>query len=416
MKKSIFWLILFLFVLLLLEGISYSALFFLKEYRNIEYSPAITDLKQNQKDSLKKLIKNELSYYKFSKELGWAPKENGFSDEFGYRADSHGIRSDREYTLTPSVNKFRISTFGDSFTEGAEVTNKETWEEELTNINPLFEVINFGVGGYGTDQAYLRYIKDGIKYNSHIVFLGLLTENIHRSVSTFRPFYVPNSMFPLGKPRFIVKDDKLQLIENPIQDVSQLEDLVNDSKNTLPTLGKYDYYYNNSNKQSILDFFSSLRLYKVLKDIMFNNSIYNLGYAKSYYDKEREEFIVTAKIIEKFVETALENDSLPIILVFPNAYDITRYQKFKTKIHQPLIDNLYAKGFLYIDLLDAFFTFGKGKMRNEFFAKGGHYSPLGNEVVAKYLSLYLNRSNFDSKNKINEAKEHLKSLISTKNN
>ena len=67
-------------------------------------------------------------------------------------------------------------------------------------------------------------------------------------------------------------------------------------------------------------------------------------------------------------------------------------------------------------MLDAFFTFGKGKMRNEFFAKGGHYSPLGNEVVAKYLSLYLNRSNFDSKNKINEAKEHLKSLISTKNN
>ena len=50
------------------------------------------------------------------------------------------------------------------------------------------EALNFGVGGFGLDQAYLRYLEDGIQYNSHIVLIGFMSENIYRNVIPIVPF------------------------------------------------------------------------------------------------------------------------------------------------------------------------------------------------------------------------------------
>ena len=52
----------------------------------------------------------------------------------------------------------------------------------MESYDSNMEVINFGVGGFGLDQAYLRYLEDGIQYKSHIVMIGFMSENIYRNV------------------------------------------------------------------------------------------------------------------------------------------------------------------------------------------------------------------------------------------
>jgi len=53
----------------------------------------------------------------------------------------------------------RINTYGDSFTESAQVSDGETWQEYLA-AHLGEPVRNFGVGGYGLYQAYRRMIRE----------------------------------------------------------------------------------------------------------------------------------------------------------------------------------------------------------------------------------------------------------------
>jgi len=77
-----------------------------------------------------------------------------------------------------------------------------------------------GVGGYGTDQAYLRF-KLNTQDKSKVVIMGFLTENIFRNVNQFRNLLYPDHRYAL-KPRFILdRDGNLELI--PLINVSKNE-------------------------------------------------------------------------------------------------------------------------------------------------------------------------------------------------
>lgn len=52
----------------------------------------------------------------------------------------------------------RLNTYGDSFTQGAQVSNGETWQEVLA-AHFHEPIRNFGVGGYGVYQAYRRLLR-----------------------------------------------------------------------------------------------------------------------------------------------------------------------------------------------------------------------------------------------------------------
>jgi uncharacterized FlgJ-related protein len=57
-----------------------------------------------------------------------------------------------------------------------------------------------------------------------------------------------------------------------------------------------------------------------------------------------------------------------------------------------LLDWLIIRHFKYVDLRVAFEKFGQEYETQEFFSGLGHYSVLGNKVVAKYLQEYLSRN------------------------
>ena len=384
MRQLGFWLILALAMFAALELSCSAALFLLEKVRHITYDPiSVRSISKRDRSMLEDLLAGRTNYVIYSSSLGWTIKPNGFAPL--YRANSKGMRARREYTLAPSKNVLRISTFGDSFTHGDGVGNKDTWQEVMMSTDRSLEVLNFGVGGFGLDQAFLRYQQDGAMYHSQIVLIGFLSENIYRSVNVFRPFYASGTTLPLAKPRFIFEDGRLVLLRNPMRDLSQYRDLLTSPERILPKLGAHDYYFRTRYKEGHFDFLPSVRLLQV--------STYHLvehrtGIEKNgYYDTDSEAFKITAAIFDQFVDTVSRTGAVPIIVVMPSGGDVVRYRKDGTKLYTPLLEYFRVRDYRYVDMLDGFEKYGGSMTVDELVPN--HYSPSGNGLVAKFIWQYL---------------------------
>jgi len=152
-------------------------------------------------------------------DLGWAPRPHARSTAGPFRVNGGGIRAEREIALEPPVGTLRVALFGDSFTFGDEVGPDETWgaalERALGAHGVAAEVLNFGVNAYGMDQAFLRWRRDGRRYRPDVVLYGFQPENVLRNLNVFRPLYFAGTEVPLSKPRFVVRDDGLELLNVP---------------------------------------------------------------------------------------------------------------------------------------------------------------------------------------------------------
>lgn len=100
------------------------------------------------------------------------------------QVNKDGLR-DKYYTKYKPPKTFRIAILGDSFAEAIQVNTEDTFwsfiEHKLRNCpsinNQIVEVINFGIGDYGTAQELmtLRYrVKD---YSPDMVILAIFTGN-----------------------------------------------------------------------------------------------------------------------------------------------------------------------------------------------------------------------------------------------
>jgi lysophospholipase L1-like esterase len=89
--------------------------------------------------------------------------------------NSHGLR-DREYPAVKPPGVYRIVMLGDSTTFGWGVTEQQTvakiLERELNKAgNRRFEVLNSGVGNYGTVQEYNHYLAYDRAFHPDLVIL-----------------------------------------------------------------------------------------------------------------------------------------------------------------------------------------------------------------------------------------------------
>jgi hypothetical protein len=99
-------------------------------------------------------------FIKFDPELGYELKDYIFRDGMRKTLSSYvyeprgGHRKLIQYADQPC----RINTYGDSFTQCAQVSDGETWQEVLA-AHFREPIRNFGVGGYGVYQAYRRALR-----------------------------------------------------------------------------------------------------------------------------------------------------------------------------------------------------------------------------------------------------------------
>lgn len=115
--------------------------------------------------------------FRHDPKLGWFPIPNSRVRFKGSRAvlvanNSQGFRAQEQYpTSRPG-----IAFLGDSFVWGYDAEASERFTEKLQERHPEWNIFNFGVSGYGTDQEYLLLQELFDAYKPRIVFLIFCTE------------------------------------------------------------------------------------------------------------------------------------------------------------------------------------------------------------------------------------------------
>ena len=153
----------------------------------------------------------------FDPELGWCPRPD--SEAFGARFDGLGARVGAQaHGPQPTPGLRRVVTLGGSFTMGMEVGEPEAWPAQVEAARGDLEVINLGVAGFGLDQAYLRFRRDGVRLGPDEVWFGLMPQATLRVATHYAPTYYRWSTIAAFKPRFLpAEGDGLRHVPNPVQ-------------------------------------------------------------------------------------------------------------------------------------------------------------------------------------------------------
>jgi len=184
--------------------------------RDIHYEPIRTALLAESRAAIERLVSEGFECRVPDRLPGWVPRPNGHCPL--EQLNAFGLRATREFAAGRPPGITRIIAFGDSSSCGSNVPNEATFQEVMMRTHPELEVLNFGVAGYGLDQAFLRHRDGAGPFESDIVLIGFMTESIHRTVNSFRPFY--NIYGPaMGKPRFALVDGSLRLLPNPLPEL-----------------------------------------------------------------------------------------------------------------------------------------------------------------------------------------------------
>ncbi len=379
-RKTVLRLIILVVVLAILDTVTYFALAAIQKKRNLFY------------DKSRTLTRERIDFWldnSYHPQLGWdVPKSE---------RNRLGARRTSDSTDVPERDTYKLKMFGDSFTYGEEVQGDETIGAYVAS-GKNWDVLNFGVAGYGTDQAFLKYEMNDVK--TEYTTLGILVENIGRVVSVYSAYYMREWAPP--KPRFIVRGDGLDLVEAPVprpEDAVRLLD--EDFVRSMLTHDYWPKYYEDTLGAPArlrwpasrivighFPFFWNRMILEVDRRVSpdYENEVATYKYCHLYQDPDSEGLKVLTRIVDAFVALARQRGEHPIILVLPDQFSVDLGAKYGKVPYQPLVDHLKARGHDYLD-------FGPGFREQEyasfFVSYNTHYSPTGNEFIADKLAQFI---------------------------
>ncbi|MEM6649033.1 MAG: hypothetical protein AAF603_02145 [Pseudomonadota bacterium] len=268
--------------------------------------------------------------------LGW-PSEKWLDKN----ADQDGARRSPANKVR-SEKPVCISLYGDSFTFSEEVSNSEAWGNLLAEQMNC-QVKNYGVGGYGTDQALLRLqlnIQAGHAVGDHIV-LGLYPDNLRRIHNQWR-YLLQSSGGPAlnFKPAFVRAEGQLALtplFRGSYKDFRQL------SAHPEKYLTGEGYLPNSASfySRKTLGFPYTLSAFGLAKNLVGQLRLGSLGDRSNfwnypiYYDTSKGpdafKFEILAHILDQFSDVCVANQTNCFFLLIPDPELV--YQREKTGNH-----------------------------------------------------------------------------------
>lgn len=332
---------------------------------------------------------NDKWRYCYDKDLGWILQPEYRSSI--YQFNSKGMRSgSKEYNFQPKDDILRIGLFGDSFI----VSDDEPFdrslgyylEKDLNARGVKVEVLNFGVGGYGMDQAYLRWQKTGIKYNLDLVVFGFQAENVKRNLNIFRALYSHGS-FPFSKPRFTLKSGKLQVINSPALSTGDIGKIF--ESRDLADLKQYEYFYLKRQYQNRLLYLFKSGSY--LYERIVNCKYLNAYVERPFYKLSEEPSQLALKIVDIF-KRDVENSGAEFLVVhLPKHGDLFTLKSGSKLPYQELLERIVTKTETILPehhLLKRLRAMPSSNLKY-LFNFSLHYSGEANEIIAKTISDHL---------------------------
>lgn len=325
--------------------------------------------------------------------------------------NSHGWR-DAEHSYTKPKGVFRIVVLGDSFMEAYSVELEESFCRQLEKnfeTSMAVEVINLGVGGYGTLQEYLSFLEEGKKYAPDLVLLAFLPANDVRDNSR-----------TLQSAFYRSKADHYKIISRPFlkpganddwtilfPDIERAVALAEQGKRPRPWW-----------KETFLYAFCSSsvkRLHQNAEGLNSSTSAFDpLIWLGAYMCDESEEYAeawrITERIIVRLNHTVEQTGAKLIMFTVPSmldAYDafirsvleaVEKPESFcfdRSPAINRILDIFRRNKIPYVDLLPAFQKASRNDKLNLFYSKqDGHWNATGHALAAKIVYEELLQSDY----------------------
>ena len=376
-----------IFLLLILEALSYGAIALLASLGREEVRRT-ADIFQEQSAKIRSLLEPGPRLLQLDPELGWRYRA-GHRDALN-RMNAQGVRSAREYSIAPGPGVIRVAAFGDSFVYCNEVADRDSWPAAVEGMFSQLEVLNYGVGGYGTDQAFQLYLAEGSRLSPDVVVIGFAPVDLGRTVNVYRRF-ISNHELPLVKPRFVLDaEGELALLPNPLREPADYEPYLREPER-IRELGRHDQWYRPAVYENpLFDRSATVRLFVALglkiqdryldADRMFAGSVFN---------RSSTAFKIQTALFEKFARAVDSSGAAPLVVIFPDRESIVAGRQGRPRSSDPLIAELRRRRIATLDLTGGFLAEGHDVDIDRWFMPGGHYSPLANRQAASTLGRYI---------------------------
>lgn len=346
----------------LLELLSYMGLRVLSE-RGIIYDPP-------------EVTEESLDHYIHSRDpvLGW-PSPTGRTEP---PYDGIGARQSPAFPspTTPAC----VATFGDSFTFGDQVGPEDAYPNRLAERLGC-RVNNYGVGGYGSDQALIRF--RAVEDPAPIVVFAHYSDNIIRNVNRFRNLIAPST--GLGfKPRFVMSD-RLELV--PIPTPPSVDSIADISGAWMS-----DEYFLPGGEAGIIElgFPYTVKVLRAFSNYRVRARFAGVpSYAPFYAaDHPSNALAVTIAILIAVLDETAAHGQTPILVALPGHRDVEAALAGNPQpYYQPLLDALGQHGVATPNVIAAMLDFldVEKSVCDLFVNCNEHYTPAGNDLVAQVI-------------------------------
>ncbi len=357
----------------------------------------------------------------FDPELGWVRKPNTSGKDrtfckledgkWGYRETTWKIneRGSRENPGNEHLDDRVISCYGDSFTFARQVNDEETWEHKLSKMTGT-NVLNWGVGNYGLDQAILRIEREFPQNPTKIVIMGVVADTISRTQSMWKHFYEYGNIWAF-KPRFELDETgKLKLIKNIIDDPEKFLEI----PQYVQELRKHDYFAKQRFDNDLMRFPFSLSLLRnparnlrLIYGALLSQGIEelfsqkaraadpldwkvarhirreNLEWTARLYENEGATRLMHA-LVDKFIEQGERLGFHPVFALLPQKNEAL-YARDEGSIHMPFLKDISGR----VETIDLTIPISNHPNIDSLYSEntdyGAHYSSEGNALVGKVI-------------------------------
>ena len=373
-KRIVSYVVLLAIVVIPLELMSYWAGFEFLIPRDLVYSPSEISAEDYQHYLA---IRHD--------ELGWTKERNQEDfDEIGSRVIP--------LFPDPFLNKSCVSIYGDSYTYSNRATSEEAWSNQLSGLLDC-RVSNFGVSGYGTDQAFMRFLLNK-KDSAPIVILNHFVNDIARNVNQYWGvrFTDRHHRF-FFKPRFILDEDgALERIPIPSLTYEEVLKMQEDPAKWLP----HEYFLPNGHYGSPrFRFPYTLALIRTFWHQKFLALYRSEPRHALFYrmDHPTGSLQLTARIFQEFSVSAKAAGRIPIVTIIPYLSDMLYHSRNDRWIFEPLIRLSDHQSYRLVNIGQEITKRITPEMYSSLYQGEGHMNARGDRLLAEILSDLIHQHN-----------------------
>jgi len=328
----------------------------------------------------------------------WVKAAGHWDDELGWPSAREAVSPPRNGLGAKQNADFPqaspcASIYGDSFVWGDDVPLADGWVEQLSRKIGCW-LANYGVGGYGTDQAYVRFMRN-LRDEAPVALLGIFPEDAERNVNQFRALIGFNQT-PVGlKGRFVLDGaGRLEWLHRPRIDEAGYLRLLRDPASVVPR----DYMLPDTRDGPVTLRFPYLLT--VARVALMPRLRVRITGAPSWADFYRTDhpsgaLALTVAIAEAFVREAAHRGKRGLVVMLPGASSFRAWAKYGEPDYQPLVAQLAARHVEVFDPASALLAKLGRRSYCDLYAVpascSGHYGIFGSGLVADVMLAELRR-------------------------